>query len=168
LVPNEHAPFFQLTLGAGPRHLIFHPTLSIVYIINELDNTITVCSYDADKGTLANIQTVSTLPTNFSGTSACAAIRISDDGKALYASNRFLNSIAVFKVENEGTLQWIQDQSTLGKTPRDINIDPSGKFLLVANQDSHTVNTFHIDPITYRLSPGTETKVPSASAILFL
>src|SRR5690349_2386135 len=112
------------------------------------------------------------------GNASCAAIRISSDGKAVYVSNRFQDSIAVFAVEG-GTLKLLQHQSTLGKTPRDINIDPryshllqmtyirSGTLLLVANQDSSDITAFHIDKITHMLSPAVSTRQPSPASILF-
>jgi len=166
--PNENSPFLKIEDGSGPRHIVFHPTLSVAYVINELLSTITVCSYDSTKGILQKIQTISTLPPHFNGRNACAAIRVSKDGKAVFASNRFHDSITVFRVEQKGTLNLLQIKPSNGKTPRDINIDPSGKFLLIANQDSSSVTTFHIDPNTYLLNDGPTSEVLSPSSILFV
>ncbi len=149
---SAHAPAFApLKPGAGPRHHAFHPNGKFVYVINELDSTITTFSYD--NGTLQERQTLSTLPKNFTGKNSGAEVAVHSSGKFVYGSNRGHDSIVVFSV-NEKTreLTPVQHQSTQGKVPRHFEIDPSGNYLLAANQDSGTVVIFRIDPKTGRLN----------------
>jgi len=153
---------FALAPGAGPRHLDFHPNQKFAYIINELNSTITACSYDAKTGKLTEIESVSTLPTDFSGQNSCADIHISKDGRYLYGSNRGHDSIVVFKVDEvSGKLTFVSHHSVKGKTPRNFMIDSTGKFLLVANQDSNNIVVFKIDAETGKLiSNGVEVQTP--------
>jgi len=168
LIPNPNSSHFQLQEGSGPRHLVLHPNLKIGYILNELNSTISVFGYESKTGILNLVQTVSTLPEGFSGKNYPAAIRVSSNGKAIYISNRFHDSIAVFGIDDSGLLKLIQHQSTLGKTPRDFALDPSGHWLLVANQDSDSLSTFLIDPITHTLTPGSQININSPACILVL
>ena len=133
--------------GAGPRHLTFSNGGNFVYVINEMASTVTVYSYDARDGAMAPLQTVSSLPANFGGKNTAAEIVLHPSGRFLYASNRGDdNSIAVFAVNpSKGTLAHIENVATGGKTPRNFAIDPSGEWLLAANQDSNTVVTFRIN-----------------------
>jgi 6-phosphogluconolactonase len=150
--------------GAGPRHLDFHPTAPHAYLVDELDSTISALSYDAAKGTLAITQTLSTLPSDYTGQNTCAEVQVSPSGKFVYASNRGHDSIAIFRIETDGTLTLTGHQSTLGQTPRHFHAEPSGRFLVVANQSSNNVVTFSVDPSTGALTPtGTMVSVPSPS-----
>lgn len=162
LAPNS-PPWAQVKAGAGPRHLVFHPARGYVYVINELDSTVTAFSYDEVRGRLSEIQTVSAVPAGFSGENSCADIHLSPSGKFLYGSNRGHNSIVVFKIdENTGRLAHVEHVPTGGKTPRNFCIDPVGNFLLAANQKSNTIVTFRIDPLSGRLRPTNRiTEVPS-------
>ncbi len=133
--------------GAGPRHFVFHPNGAFLYVINELDSSITTFAYDAEEGKLAPIQTVPTLPPDYAGKSTCADIHILKSGKFLYGSNRGHDSISVFAVdETDGTLTFVEHVPTMGKTPRNFAVSPDGRFLLAANQDSDSIVTFAIDP----------------------
>jgi 6-phosphogluconolactonase len=163
LEPNAAQPFYQAKAGAGPRHFKFHPDGKFAFVINELDTTITSLEYDDKRGTLKEIQTVSTLPAGFSGANSCADIHVSPDGKFLYGSNRGHDSIAAYKIdEKTGRLDFIEYASTLGRTPRNFAIDPTGKFLLAANQNSDSIVTFRIDEKTGKLQPtGNKASVPS-------
>lgn len=162
LAPNKQ-PWAKLKPGAGPRHLTFHSNGKYLYVINELDSTLTAFSYKAIDGTLRAIQTVSTLPKNFSGHNDCADVHVSPSGKFLYGSNRGHNSIVVFAINQvTGKLDYLENASTQGKTPRNFTIDPTGRFLLAANQESDTIVTLHIDPVTGRLKPtGHVAEVPA-------
>lgn len=147
-------PFATLHPGAGPRHLTFHPNGKYLYVINELDSSLTTFKYDAAKGTLTAFETVSTLPRDFVGTSYCADIHVSKSGRFLYGSNRGHNSIVVFAIDpRTARLSLVQHVSTEGNWPRNFTIDPSGRFLLVANQRSDNVVVFRIDTQTGRLTP---------------
>ena len=163
-------PFAELKSGAGPRHLTFHPNGKYFYVIDELDSTMTVFGYDERNGTLTHIDTVSTLPSDFSGTSYCADVHVSQSGKFLYGSNRGHNSIVVFEIDpRTGKLKLVQHISTAGDWPRNFTIDPSGAFLLVANQRSDNVVTFSIDPGTGQLKPtGHNESIPSPVCLRFL
>ena len=146
--------FISLAPGAGPRHLTLHPRGKHAYVINELDSTMSVLGYDATRGNLRVIETVSTLPKDFSGESFCADVHVSPSGRFLYGSNRGHNSIVVFRInESTGRLTYVEHMSTQGNWPRNFVIDPSGRFLLVANQRSDNVVVFRIDPKTGRLTP---------------
>lgn len=135
--------------GTGPRHLVFHPNSQFAYLFGELDSTITVLSYDQTDGSFEQVQKVSTLPEGFNEFNGGAAIRISADGRFVYASNRGHDSIAVFSVTPEGSsLKRIQLISTEGTIPRDFDLDPSGKFVVAANQDSDNLTLYRRDETT--------------------
>ncbi|MEN3327050.1 MAG: 6-phosphogluconolactonase [Acidobacteriota bacterium] len=163
-------PFAELTAGAGPRHLGLHPSGKYLYVIAELDSTMTSFKYDELNGTLTPIETVSTLPGDFTGTSYCADVHVSKSGRFLYGSNRGHNSIVVFEIDpSTGKLKLVEHVSTEGDWPRNFTIDPSGKFLLVANQRSDNVVTFNIDEATGRLtSAGHNEQIPSPVCLKFL
>ena len=169
LTPAQQ-PYAELKSGAGPRHLTFHPNGKFLYVIDELDSTMTVFGYDDRNGTLTHVDTVSTLPSDFSGTSYCADVHVSQSGKFLYGSNRGHNSIVVFEIDpRTGKLKLVQHISTAGDWPRNFTIDPSGAFLLVANQRSDNVVTFSIDPGTGQLKPtGHNESIPSPVCLRFL
>ncbi len=113
----------------------------------------TVLRYDRAKGSLQWLETVSTLPGDFSGQNYCADLHVSPSGRFLYGSNRGHNSIVVFAInENTGRLKYVEHMATQGKWPRNFTIDPTGRFLLVANQHTDNVVTFRIDPLTGKLS----------------
>jgi len=163
-------PWLQLKAGAGPRHLTLHPNGKWTYVINELDSTLTTLQYNELNGTLSEIETVSTLPSDFSGVSYCADVHVSPSGKFLYGSNRGHNSIVVFEIDpRAGKLKLVQHVSTEGSWPRNFTIDPSGKFLLVANQRTDNVVTFAIDPGTGQLTPaGHIEEIPVPVCLKFL
>lgn len=162
-------PWAPLDPGAGPRHLTLHPRGRYVYVINELDSTMSVFSYNGVKGALLPVERVSTLPEGFTGTSYCADLHVSPSGKFLYGSNRGHDSIVVFALnERTGRLKLIEHVSTQGKWPRNFTIDPTGRFLLVANQHSDTVVTFRIDPVTGRLTTtGHVSEIPTPVCLKF-
>ncbi len=141
-------PFFKVKDGAGPRHLSFHPNGKFVYLMQEMEGSVAVFSY-ADSQ-LSELQTISSHPGDYTGKKGSADIHVSSDGKFLYASNRTQsNAIAIFTINpTSGKLTLKGFQSTLGKTPRNFNFDPSGNFLLVANQDSNDVVIFRRDART--------------------
>ena len=163
-------PFAELKPGAGPRHLSFHPSGKFLYVINELDSTMTAFGYNEREGTLTMIETVSTLPSDFSGISYCADVHVSSSGKFLYGSNRGHNSIVVFAIDQlTGKLTLVEHVSTEGNWPRNFTIDPSGGFLLVANQRSDNVVVFSLNANTGRLKPtGVNEQIPSPVCLKFL
>jgi 6-phosphogluconolactonase len=140
-------PFAQSRPGSGPRHFTFHPNNKYAYLIEELSGTVEAFQYN--NGSLKNIQRISTMPAGDTSFAGSADIHVSPDGKFLYASNRNTsNTIAIFKISQDGKLTLISHQSTLGNTPRNFNFDPSGNFLLVANQNSDQVVIFKRDKTT--------------------
>jgi len=168
LVRDDQVPASVKTApGAGPRHFAFSPGGHMLYVINELDSTI--ASYTYADGQIRPLETVSTLPADFTGDSTCAQIVVSPDGRFVYGSNRGHDSIAIFAVdETGGVLTLVDIQSTQGKEPRNFNIDPTGNWLLAGNQHSGTVATFRRDQLTGKLeATGPLTNVPSPVAILF-
>ncbi len=153
LIPND-PPAAMVAPGAGARHFAFHPTGRYVYVVNELANTVTAFSYQADKGVMAGLQTVPTLPADFTGRSSSAEVVVDAAGRFVYASNRGHDSIAVFSIDpDKGTLTPVEHVSTQGRTPRNFAIDPTGAYLFAANQDSHNIVLFRVDARTGRLTP---------------
>jgi 6-phosphogluconolactonase len=137
-------PFALSEPGAGPRHFEFHPNGQFAYLMEEMTGTVSVFYYLKKDGQLNMIQTISALPPEYTGPVGSADIHVSPDGKFVYASNRGeSNTIAILAVNSQtGLLQPVGHQSTLGKKPRNFNFDPSGNFLLVANQDSDEIVIF--------------------------
>jgi 6-phosphogluconolactonase len=168
LIPNE-APWVTVKPGAGPRHLVFHPSGPFAYVINELHATVTVFAHDRITGELKELQTVATLPPDFRAANTSADIHVSPDSRFLYCSNRGHDSIAAFKINpRNGNLSFIAHESTGGKTPRNFVIDPTGTFLLVANQRSDNIVTFRRNTQTGRLSAtGNVAEVPSPVCLKF-
>jgi 6-phosphogluconolactonase len=168
LLPNDQ-PFAELKAGAGPRHLTFNLNGKFLYAINELDSTITAFDYTERNGTLAHIETVSTLPSDFSGVSYCADVHISPSGRFLYGSNRGHNSIVVFEIDQRsGKLKLVEHVSTQGDWPRNFVIGPVDT-LWVANQRSDNFVGFQIDQNTGRLSPlNVVEQIPSPVCLKFL
>jgi len=169
LTPNI-PPSATVASGAGPRHFAFHPNGKFGYVIDEMQSTITEFSYVPASGSLDLLQPVSTLPPDFKGDSTGAEIEVHPSGKFLYASNRGLDSIAVFSVNSrKGILTLLAQADTLGKTPRSFSIDPTGSYLFVANQDSDNVVQFRINPNTGLLTPtGQVLQVPSPVCVTFM
>lgn len=138
---NEIATYHTAE-GMGPRHIAFHPEKPILYIFGELNNTIDVVL--DEEFDLVHQQTVSTLPEEGLQSSG-AAIRISPDGKFLYASNRGHDSIVVFKIDEKGNLEKIQTISTEGEHPRDFAISPDGRYVVVANMTTNNLTLYRKD-----------------------
>jgi len=169
LAANE-PPSASVAPGAGPRHFAFHPNGRTAYAINELDSTVTAFRYDAKRGVLATLQTVSTLPAGFSGENYPAEVQVHPSGKFLYGSNRGHDSIAVFAIdERAGTLRPVGHEPTQGKWPRHFGIDPSGACLVAANQNSGNLVVFRIDPATGVLKPtGQAAEVPAPVCVVMM
>jgi 6-phosphogluconolactonase len=163
------APAPEAREGAGPRHIVFHPTGAFAYVINELDSTVTAYGYDGPRGALTPFQVISALPDTFVKNSRAAEIAVSTDGRFVYASNRGHDSIAIFAVDQtSGRLTPVGWQASGGKTPRFFALSPSGKRLFAANEDSDEIVTFTIDPVTGVLTPsGTAAKTGSPVCIVF-
>lgn len=167
----EKTTFFSATLapGTGPRHIAFSSDGKFMYVMGELDSTVTVFANDA-KETYRSIQKISALPAGFSGTSKAAEIAIHPGGKFLYTSNRGDDSIAVFTIHRAtGKLTFLQRISSGGNAPRHFTVDPTGTRLFAANQDSGNIVEYDINAATGRLKPvGEVGKVASAVCLVFM
>ena len=137
------------------RHFAFHPNGKIVYAINEIASTITAFRYDAAKGSLEDFQTLSTLPENFKGNNSTAEIAVNKAGTVVFSiGNRGHDSIAMFNIDPQKfTLTAVGHAPTLGKTPRNFALDPTGAWLFAANQDSSDIARFKVHASTGQLVP---------------
>lgn len=144
LTPN--APYIiEPPLGNGPRHYVYHPNNRFVYFDNEQGCTVTAYRLDSKKGTLSPVQSISTLPENWSGENSCAQIHMASSGKFLYATNRGHDSIAIFAVNDvTGMLTSLGQHPTL-RTPRAFAIDPTGNFILVGGLDDGLLATYRVE-----------------------
>jgi 6-phosphogluconolactonase len=155
---SNNPPFATVVPGSGPRHLVFSADGKFVYVINEMGGTVTAFGYAAPDAAMTEVQTISTLPKDFSGKNTTAEIALHPNGKFLYASNRGHDSIAVFAVDQKtGKLTIVEHQSTQGRTPRHFAIDPSGHWLIAENQGSDSVVVFALDPESGKLKPTEQT-----------
>ncbi len=152
--------------GSGPRHLTFHPNNKWIYVLNELNNTVSLVK---ENESFYNIDaTVSMLPANYSKYAKAADIHISSDGNFLYGSNRGHNSIVIYKVNpKDGSLSLIGFEKVRGANPRNFSLTPDNNFLLVANQDTNNIISFKRDAKTGELTFVSEISAPNPVCILF-
>ncbi len=161
-------PFTATAPGSGPRHLDFSPNGKYLYLIEEMAGNISV--FDYHHGVLKPIQQIATHPADYKGQPGSADIHVSPDGKFVYASNRGEeNNIAIFKVDpNSGKLSAAGYQSTLGEQPRNFMIDPTGKFLLAANQKTSNIIIFKRNSDTGALQELKQLEVPNPVCLKML
>jgi 6-phosphogluconolactonase len=153
LSPND-PPFAKADPGAGPRHFALHPNGKFGYVVNEMGSTVSVYRYGGAGGALHPVQTISTIPKDFTKLNEDAEIEIHPSGKFLYASNRGHDSLAVFAIDaSKGTLTLVEYASTKGQSPRHFEIAPGGALLFAANEKSDNIVIFRIDQKTGRLTP---------------
>jgi 6-phosphogluconolactonase len=160
----------SLAPGAGPRHITFDPNQKFLYVINELNMTISVFQWNPE-GPSKLIQTISTLPEGVSDPGfSTAEILFHPTGKFLYGSNRGHNTIASFTVDIlSGKLEATGHVSTLGKTPRNFRLSLNGQFLLAENQQSNDIFSFRINPDSGTLMPtGFRIEAPAPACIKFI
>jgi len=159
----------QMPPGSGPRHIAFHPTLPLVFVASELASTLTTLRFDRASGKLTVIDIRSTLPEGWRGTNLAADIHVAPSGSVLYVSNRGHNSVAVFSVSTRaGAVALEQTVSTAGDWPRNFSLDPTGRWLVVANQRSGSINVLARDPHTGHLAPTDQRlDVPAPSCVRF-
>lgn len=168
MTPN--APdHLSIAAGSGPRHMAFSPDEKHAYVINELLNTITVASYDAEQGRLETVQTIGTLPEDFTAENTTSEIEVHPNGKFVYGSNRGHNSIVVYQRDPEtGKLILLQYAPCGGEGPRHFKIDPTGKWLICGHQGSNSLSVLSLDPATGRLGkPEHTVNTPSPICIVF-
>jgi 6-phosphogluconolactonase len=163
----EHHGSVSLTPGSGPRHLAFSPDGNFAYIISEMLSTITVFRYDSTEGKLTEIQTISTLPSDWKGTNTAAEVHVHPSGKFVYASNRGNDSLATYRTAPDGKLSLVGLTPCGGKTPRFFTLDSTGTWLLCAHQNSGTIAVFKIDPDTgLPKQTGAPISVPNPTCIV--
>jgi 6-phosphogluconolactonase len=168
--PNS-PPFVKVAPGSGPRHLAFHPNGKVLYAISEIGNTVTAFHFNPSTGELTEFQSISTLPKDFTGASTTAEIAVNRAGTVLYGSNRGHDSIVVFSIsKSDFKLTPVEWRPTQGKTPRNFALDPTGAFLIAANQDTDNIAVYRLDAATGRLQPaGQPVKdSPAPVSILFV
>jgi 6-phosphogluconolactonase len=156
--------------GAGPRHFTFSRDGKFLYVANEVDNSVTACTWDSEKGVINAFQALSTLPAGFTGESTVADIHFGLDGSYLYVSNRGDQSLATYAVNaKDGTMRLVGHTSVGGNWPRNFAVDPSGNYIYVANQYSNDVVTFKINHATGMPEPtGQVIQVPIPVCLKFL
>jgi 6-phosphogluconolactonase len=151
--------------GSGPRHLAFHPSLAVVWVLNEINSTVTTYNWDAERGALRALQVMPTLAPDFTGDSTAAEIAVSAGGRFVYCSNRGHDSVAIYAADPKTGLLtsngWVPTQ---GHSPRFICFDPSGRFLHVANEQSDTIVCFRADAQSGHLA-ATGNPVSNASPV---
>jgi len=164
---NYHeSQLYSMTKNAGPRHFRFTKDGNFIYVINELNSTISVLE-KSSKG-FTRIQNVNTLPEGYNGDNACADIQLSPNEQFVYGSNRGENTIVVFRRNQEtGRLVKVQSVPVQGNWPRSFIIDPSGSFLLVANERSNSIAVFRIEKETGKLRIASKLEIPNPVCLLF-
>ena len=169
LVANEPPSVF-VKAGAGPRHLAFHPSGRFAWVLNEMSSTLTTFSYARNRGSLTDVQTLSTLPDTFKGQNSGAEVLIHPSGKFVYSSNRGHDSIAIFRVDSRsGKLSSLGYEPTNGKTPRHFALAPDGRWLLAENQDSDTITVFRVNAESGKLAPtGQALQAPSPVCLVLI
>lgn len=166
LSPNQQL-FVKSAPGAGPRHLTFHPNGNYVYVIDELADAVTLFDYESKNDVLTERQTNSTLLKDFDGTNHCAELKITPCGRFLYRTNRGHDSVAAFRIGDDGRLTLQGIEPSLGKGPENLAIAPVGKLQLCTNMAGQNVAVFRINPKTGRLeSLGEPIEITSPSCIM--
>jgi 6-phosphogluconolactonase len=151
LKPNPAQAAFTAKPGAGPRHFAIAASGKYMYLLNELDATLTACAI-SDAGVITALATYPTIPADFKEPNTSAAIHLHPNGKFVYTSNRGHNSVSAFMIKTDGTLEKTDEVTQAIKTPRDFNIDPTGKYMIVANQDKNNLVVYEINAKTGKLT----------------
>jgi len=169
LSPNPNQPFLKMEPGSGPRHLAFHPDKNLVFILSEMNATVTACTFDPKSGVLSIINSASIVEDDFTGKLQSAALRVHPNGKFVYASNRDdVSNLTVFSIDSKGDLTQTQIIRDIPYWPRDFNITPDGKFILVAGARSNEIALYKVDPQIGELTgTGEKTALPGITSIVF-
>ncbi len=168
LRPSAGTPHVALPSGDGPRHFVFHPNGRWLYSLQEEASSIAFFHYDGERGALAHIETISSLPAGFAGSNFASEIAVSKDGRFLYAANRLHDTITVCAISPDGRIRYAGEASTMGDYPRSFRMDPSGRFLYVCNQKSDCLTSFRVNRETGLLTfTGEYTPVGSPACMLF-
>ncbi|MGY6647598.1 lactonase family protein [Wenyingzhuangia sp. IMCC45574] len=166
LVANEFSEL-EMPANSGPRHIAFHPNKPILYVVNELNATVSVVKKNTKENTYKIIQNRQTLPKDFTGKNTSAHIVVSNDGKFLYMTNRGHDSISLFEINEDGKLIFVERVSVHGEHPRNFALTPDNKFVLIANRDTNNICSFKRNQRTGKLTFIEEIKIPKPVYILF-
>ncbi len=159
----------KATPGAGPRHLTSTPDGKFVYVANELGNTVDVYRWDASKPEFTHLQTINTLPQDFAGRNLVAEIALHPSGTSLYVSNRGHDSIVVYRRDpDSGLLTLAGHQSTEGSGPRHFEIDPTGRWMVIGNQQGNNLVLLKIGADGDLSPTGKQLKIPAAVCAVFV
>ncbi len=161
-------PFVRLPPGSGPRHLTFHPNGKWMYVINELLNTVTRFDYAADSGWLVERETSPTLPADFKDASYTADLKITPNGKFLYGTNRGHDSLACYRIAEDGKLTLLEIVPSLGKGPQNLAITADSGLLLCANMAGSNLAVFKIGSEGKLAAAGAPIEIVSPSCIRIL
>lgn len=154
--------------GAGPRHLVFNKSGDMVYVNGELDNTLMVFKRDLATSKMEEVQSLSLIPPDFTAYTKSSEIVMHPTGKAVYVSNRGHESVAAFAIEADGKAKLIGIFPAGVKEPRGMDIDPSGKWMVVAGQNSGDIVSLPVDPVTHGLGkPKARMEASKAVCITF-
>jgi len=154
LSPCDPAILVPSAAAIGPRHFCFHPSLPMLYTSNEQGCSVTAYAFDPGTGTLAEVQTHSSLPADWTGENTCAQIRMDPSGRFLYVGNRGHNSVASFAIDPANGRIEATGHAAADPVPRSLNVDPSGRFVYVAGLTTGCVNCYAIDQSRGRLTRG--------------
>lgn len=169
LLRRNETPFAELSPGAGPRHLVISGSGKIIYVLNELNGTVTVFDFNPANAGMAARQIISTLPSDFSGSNTAAEVVLSPDGRYLYTSNRGHDSIAQFAIDkNSGDLALVGWTPCGGNAPRHIQIDPAGQWMIASNQNSNNLALFRIEATSGKLTQQSIVDVSMPVCVQFL
>ena len=136
--------YSRMSMNSGPRHMAFHPSRNVVYVLNELENRVVSCEYDPESGNVMRRAELPTTPVGFNQPNTAADVHIAPNGQFLYASNRGHNSLAIFRLETGTSFTFVDFQELEGKTPRNFMISKNGKYLHVGLQDTNGIESFKI------------------------
>ncbi|WP_251547040.1 lactonase family protein [Limosilactobacillus caecicola] len=143
---------FKFEPGYGPRHFVFHPNGKYAYVLGELSSLLTTFKYNPSNASFTEVQKLKTIPDDWTAHNGAAAIHITKDGRFIYTTNRGENTIAVFAVKDDGTLEHLQSISTEGDFPRDFELSTDENYLVAANQNTDNLTLYRRDPETGKLT----------------
>jgi 6-phosphogluconolactonase len=153
LLAANDPPLLAAKPQSGPRHFVWDKAQRFVYLVDELDAGLHVLAWDAQRGSLRELQATTTLPAGFTGKPWAADLHLTPDGRFLYASERTSSTLSTFKVDAATGLLQPLGQTPTEKTPRGFAIDPSGRYLIASGQDSHAITLYAIDSASGALKP---------------
>ncbi|MCH5462367.1 lactonase family protein [Lactobacillus sp. LC28-10] len=160
---------FKCAAGFGPRHIVFNTAQNVAYLVGELGSGIEVLDYISQAGEFTLRQELSTIPEDWTAHNGAAAIRLSSDNKFVYVSNRGYNSIATFKVEDNGELSLVDQISSEGDFPRDFNFNADESFIILVNQNTDNATLYSRDSATGKLTQvQKDFKVPEGVCVAFV